>query len=165
MKQIGVGGKRRLALFVLGNRNLVRLGKRQQFGARSQIPLAPRHDHPDVGIEGRISELEAHLIVALAGCSMGHRVGAGFSCNLNLTFGDQGPGNRRAQHVGPFIKGIGTQHRENIVAHKLVPKIFDENLFNTQLLSLAPCLFELGTLSEIGSKGDDLAAVCHFEPF
>ena len=48
-----------------------------QLGARGQVPFAPRRDHLDVGLERVIAELEAHLVVALAGGAVGDRVGAG----------------------------------------------------------------------------------------
>ena len=44
--------------------------------AAGEIPFAPRRDHPDVGLERIIAELEADLVVALAGGAVADRVGA-----------------------------------------------------------------------------------------
>ena len=49
----------------------------EQLGARGEIPLAPRRDHLDVGLQRVVAELEAHLVVALAGGAVGDGVGAG----------------------------------------------------------------------------------------
>jgi hypothetical protein len=46
--------------------------------AAGQIPFAPRRDHLDVGRERVIAELEADLVVALAGRAMADRIGIGF---------------------------------------------------------------------------------------
>ncbi len=45
-------------------------------GAAGEVPLAPGRDHLDVGLQRVVAELEAHLVVALAGRAMGDRVGA-----------------------------------------------------------------------------------------
>src|SRR5580692_10590263 len=72
---------------VLGDRNLVLLGELQQPGARGQIPFAPGRDHLHVGLERVIGELEAHLVVALAGRPMRDRVGADLLGDLDLLLG------------------------------------------------------------------------------
>ena len=67
MQQVGVDRERRLAALVLGDRDLVLLGEVEQRLAALEVPLAPRRDHPDVGLQRVVGELEADLVVALAG--------------------------------------------------------------------------------------------------
>jgi hypothetical protein len=57
----------------------VLLGEFDQRGAAGQVPFAPRRDHLDVGLERVIAELEAHLIVALAGRAVADGIGAGLA--------------------------------------------------------------------------------------
>ena len=76
VQQVGVGRERRFAALVLGDRDLVLLGEVDQRGAAGQVPFAPRRDDLDVGVERVIAELEADLVVALAGRAVADRVGA-----------------------------------------------------------------------------------------
>jgi hypothetical protein len=43
------------------------LGVRDELGAGVEVPLAPGGDHLDVGLQAVVTQLEAHLVVALAG--------------------------------------------------------------------------------------------------
>ena len=67
MQKIGVDRKWRLASFVLGDRNLMLLGKLDELAARGKVPFPPRRDHRHVGLERIVGKLEPDLIVALAG--------------------------------------------------------------------------------------------------
>src|SRR5437868_1476998 len=80
--------------------------------AAYELPFAPRRDHGDVGLQGVIGELEAYLVVALAGRAMGDGVGAGLLGDLDLLLGDQRPRNRGAEQIKPLILRIGAKHRE-----------------------------------------------------
>ena len=51
------------------------LGELDQLGARV-VPFAPGGDDLDVGLQRIVAELEAHLVVALAGRAVGDRIGA-----------------------------------------------------------------------------------------
>ena len=73
-------------------------------------------------------ELEAHLVVALAGTSMRDIGGAFGKCDLDLTLGDDRPGERRSEEVVVLVSSTGAQSREDVVAHELRAQIFDERL-------------------------------------
>jgi hypothetical protein len=53
-----------------------------QSGARLEVPLAPRRDDRELGRERAERELEAHLVVALAGGAVRDRVAAGLARDL-----------------------------------------------------------------------------------
>lgn len=76
MQKIGVDGERRFALLVLGDRDLVLLGKFEQVGAALERPVAPRRDDLDVRVQRIGRQFETDLVVALAGGAMSNRVGA-----------------------------------------------------------------------------------------
>mmetsp|Transcript_10507 Transcript_10507/g.17053 ORF Transcript_10507/g.17053 Transcript_10507/m.17053 type:complete len:350 (-) Transcript_10507:1206-2255(-) len=166
VQQVGVHRERRLATFVFGNGDLVLLCKFQQFGSRGQVPLPPRRNHLDVGVERIGGQLEPHLIVAFAGCAMRHGVCTGRFGNLNQTFGNQRTRNRGAQQVQTFIDRIGAEHRENKVAHKLFSHIFDVDVFrlDAQEFRLRTRWFELFALTQVCGEGHHLTAIFGLQP-
>ena len=99
VQHVRVGRKRCLAALVVRDRDLVRLGKRDQRGAAGQIPFAPRRDNLDVGRQRVIAEFEADLIVALPRRAVADGVGSHLARNLDLPLGDQRPRDRRAEQV------------------------------------------------------------------
>ena len=83
VQKVGVDREGRLAALVLGDEDLVLLGEVDQVGARLELPFPPRRDDLDVGVERIGGQLEAHLVVALAGRAMGDRVGAASACAIS----------------------------------------------------------------------------------
>ena len=164
MQQVGVLAERRLAALVPRHRDLVLLGIVDQAGPAGQVPFAPRGDDPDVRLEGEIGQLEADLVVALAGRAVGDRVGAGLVRDLDLAFGDQRPGDRGAEQVGPLIDRVGPEHREDIIAGEFLAQILDIDFPNAEHLGLAPRRLKLLALAEIGGECHHLAAVGVLQP-
>ncbi len=52
------------------------LGEVEELGARLELPVAPRRDHLDAGLERIIGQLEPDLVVAFAGRAMSDGIGA-----------------------------------------------------------------------------------------
>ena len=167
MQQVGVGRERRFAALVLGDRNLVLLGEREQRGARGEFPFAPGRDDLDVGLQRVGAELESHLIVALAGRAVGDRIGADLSRDVDQVFGDQRPRDRGAQQILPLVERVGAKHRKDVVANELLADVLDEDMLglDAEQLGLAPRRLQLLALAEVGGEGDDLAAVSGLQPF
>ncbi len=129
VQQVGVHRVRRAALLVLHvDGDAVLLGIGQQLFARHQIPLAPRGDDLDARLQRVGAQLEANLVVALAGGAMGDGVGAGFIGDLDQALGDQRAGNGGAQQVLAFVDGVGAEHREDEVADELFAQVVDEDV-------------------------------------
>ena len=142
---------------------LFRIG--EELLARGEVPLAPRRDHLDVGLQRVVAELEADLVVALAGRAVRHGVGACLARDFNLTFGDQRPGNRRTEKVLAFVDGVGAKHREHEVADEFFAQIIDVDLRNARRLRLGPRGLELLALADVGGESHDFAAVRVLQPF
>ena len=51
-------------------------------------------------------QLKAHLVVALSGGAVRHRVRAHLPCDLNLALGDERPRDGGPQEIHPFVKGV-----------------------------------------------------------
>jgi hypothetical protein len=82
----------------------------------------------DVGLERIGRELEADLVVALAGGAMGDGVGADLRGDLDQLLGDQRAGDRGSEQIDALIDGIGAEHREDVVAHEFLAQILDEDV-------------------------------------
>ncbi len=166
MQQVGVDGEGRLAALVLGYGDLVLLGEVEQRGAGGQVPLAPGGDDLDVGLQRVIGELEAHLVVALAGGAVRDGVGAHPARDLDLLLGDQRPGDGGAEQVEPLVLRVGAEHREHVVAHELLAQVLDEDVLgldaeHDRLVARRP---EFLALAEVGGEGHHLAAVGRLQP-
>jgi len=148
------------------NLDLVLLGPFDQPGAAGQVPLAPRRDHLDVGRQRVITELETHLIVALASRAVADRIRADHPRDLDLALGDQRPRDRRAEQVQPLVQRVRPHHREDVILDELLAQIVDEDVLGLDpgLLRLAPRRFQFLALPEIGGEGDDLALIGLLQP-
>ena len=80
------------------------------------------------GFKRVIAELEADLVVALAGGAVGHRVGADLLGDLDLLLGDQRAGDGGAEQIQALVLRVGAEHREDVVAHELLAQILDEDV-------------------------------------
>jgi hypothetical protein len=141
------------------------LGEFQQAGARGQLPFAPGGNHLDVGVERIIGELEAHLVVALAGRAMGDRIRPSLPRDLDLALGDERPGDGGAQQIAALVERIGAEHGEDEVADEFLAQILDVDLLDAKHLGLAPGGLQLLALAQIGGEGHHLAAIGRLQPF
>ena len=166
VQEVRVDRERRLAALVPRDRDLVRLGELEEPSAGGEVPFAPRRDDADRRVERIGRELEADLVVALAGGAVGDGVGAGRLGDLDEALGDQRAGDRGAEQVEALVLGVGAEHREDEVADELVAQILDVDVLglHAEELGLAARRLELLALAEVGGEGDDLAAVLGLEP-
>ena len=167
VQEVRIDRERRFAFLTLGNRDLVIARKCEQVFAALEFPFAPRRDDLDAGLERVIAELEAHLIVALAGGAMRHRIRAGFARDLDLLLCDQRPRDRGAEKIKALVLRVGAEHREDVIAHELLAHVLDEDVF---FLDAGAQRFfargrKLAALAEIGGEGDDLAVIGRLQPF
>ena len=142
------------------------LGELEQLGARGQLPLAPRRDHLDVGLQRVIGQLEADLVVALAGGAVGDGIGAGLQRDLDLMLGDQRPRDRGAEQVLALVERVGAEHREDEVPHELFAHVLDVDVLglDAQQLGLLARRRQFLALAEIGGEGHHLAAIGGLQP-
>src|SRR6185437_2565304 len=73
----------------LFDRNIVLAGIRDRLFSRVDLPFTPRGNDGEFGCQRFRSQFEAHLIVALAGATMGDGVSTDFFRDLNLPFCEQ----------------------------------------------------------------------------
>ena len=116
------------------------------------------------GRERAIDELEAELVVPLAGAAVSHRVGADPPRRLHLMEGEHGPSERRAQEVSALVDRSRAERRPDVVAHELGAEILDDGLAGAagEGLRLEPV--ELVLLAHVAREGHHLAPVMLEQP-
>ena len=78
-------------------------------------PDPHRGDHLQTGIEGMDGDIEADLVVALAGAAVGDRVGPLARGNLHEELGDERSGQRGRQRVDALVQRVGLEVRPDEV--------------------------------------------------
>ena len=144
------------------------LGEFDQPGAAGQIPFAPRRDHLDVGGERVIAELEADLVVALAGRAVADGIGADHAWRSrsgawrsaaarSRCRADTAPRTARWRaSSGRHSRATNSSRRSSMkICSGLTPASSALRARRLQLLALA----------EIGGEGDDLAIIGLLQPF
>ncbi len=116
IRAIGLGhGRldRNLLLFAIGD-HFAATGKQL-----AELFHPPRRDQFNGRLKRLGGELEAALIVALAGRAMSIGGRAHFASYLQTNFRDQRAGDRRAEQVDAFVLGLPLQNREGEIAAQL----------------------------------------------
>src|SRR5580658_8181642 len=95
-----------------GEGNFLLAGVGNHVGAAYERPIGtpPRRDDLQVRRESRERQLEAHLVVALAGRAMRDSVGAFRARNLDQFLGDNRPRDRGAEQVVALVDGARAEH-------------------------------------------------------
>ena len=79
--------------------------------------------HVQVGREGADADLEAHLVVALAGAAVRDGGGAVVLGGLDEVLDDQRAGQRRDQRVAVHVERVGLQRRQAVLLGELVARV------------------------------------------
>ncbi len=164
VQQVGVHRVRRLLLAVALDRDTVLFGVVHQLFAGQQVPLTPWGDDLDARLERVGTQLETHLVVALAGSAMGNGVCAGFVGDFDEALGDQRAGDGSTQQVLTFVDGVGAEHREHEITHEFFAQVVDVDLFNTHCLSLGAGRFDLFALTQVSGESHHFAVVGILQP-
>ena len=98
---------------------------------------------------------------------MGHGIGASLMRNPHKMLRDQRPGDRGAQEIQPFIQRIGAEHGKHKVADEFFAHVDDVDVLclNPHQQRLLARRFQFLALTQIGGKGNDLAAIFGLQPF
>ncbi len=92
---------------------------------RQAHPDPHRGDDLEPRIEGVDGDVEADLVVALAGAAVGDRVGALALGDLDEELGDERPGEGRRQRVDALVEGVGLEMGPDEVRGEAVPGVDD----------------------------------------
>mmetsp|Transcript_19697 Transcript_19697/g.74561 ORF Transcript_19697/g.74561 Transcript_19697/m.74561 type:complete len:465 (-) Transcript_19697:182-1576(-) len=162
--QVLVHGVRRLGRGVDGDAVLG--GVRKEILAAlellKELGVTPGRDGHEVGVQRLRAHLEAHLVVALAGRSVGQVLGAFDLRNLHLLLGDARPRQARPQHIPALVHGVGLHGGPDVAGDEILTKILDVALGCAALERLRTDLGEvLLELAHIGAVADHFKAFFH----
>ena len=147
--QVTVHRKRLLGARLHGDVSFREVG--EQLFAPAERPLAPRRDHLEVGGERLVGELEADLVVALAGAAVGERGRPRLTSGRHLP-----PCHNRARHGGTEqirarVHGTGTHRGEDEFGEEPLPEILDHTLHGSRPHGLRFHVLEIAlTLAHVG---------------
>ncbi len=109
-------------------------------------------------------DVEADLVVALAGAAVGDRVGALALGDLDEELRDQRPGERRRQRIGALVQRVGLQMRPDEVGHEPFARVDDVGARGAgrhgPILDAGP----ERAAAEVDREGHDLDAELLLEP-
>ena len=158
-------GVHAVALGIARNGNAVLFSKGRKGRARHEVPFAPGGDNLDVGRKGADGKFKTHLIVALAGGTMGHGIGAFLAGDVHKGLGDERAGNGGSQQVAVFVAGRATHHGKHKVLGHFFAQIKHIGLGSAGFERLFFHARKVFGLAEVGGNGNDLALVGLDEPF
>lgn len=121
-----------------------------------QPPWGNNLDGRVAGLEG---ELEADLVVALAGAAVADVLAVVLLGDADLGAGDDGAGQRGAQQVPVLVYGVALDGAEDDLLDKLLLQVEDHHLLSTKLLGLGLDLIPVLLLADIGEEADDGVAL------
>ena len=117
----------------------------------SQRQVSHRGDAVHVGSHRGDGDLEADLVVTLAGAAVRHRVGTELAGRLDQVTGDDGPGERRDERVGSLVEGVGLESGHAVVVGELIAGVGDVGLDGAAVEGSLTDHLEVGTPGEHGT--------------
>ncbi len=146
------------------HRDAVQRGVLDLLVAARELPLAHRRDDLQVRRQRHHRDVEAHLVVALAGGAVGHGLGAFLLGDLDEVLGDQRPPEGGRHQVLALVDGAGLERRHDVLLGELAAQVAHDGLHGAGLEGLGPDRLEVLLLAEVGDEGDDVVAVLLAEP-
>ena len=166
MEEVAVGGVRLLGAGFDGDLIIGAIG--DHLGATGEVLseffIAPRGDDLEVRGEGRAGELEADLVIALAGGTVGDGGRAFLTGDLDHALGDERARDGGAEVILAFVDGAGLHHWKDEVAGELSLEVVDVKLGGAGLHGLLLEALELVFLADVGAERDHLGVMLVLDP-
>ncbi len=128
-------------------------------------PVAERGDDRHAGVGRLERELEAHLIVALAGAAVDDRVGAEVAGDRTDRLADHGPREGRHERVLALVERVREQRLGDLVARELILAVEHDHVVGAGGVAARDGRLEVAVLADVDEHGDHLfVAVVLLEP-
>ena len=147
------------------DRDVVRCA-RSRAAPRGSAMSAParRRDDLKIRVEGPHADVEAHLVVALAGAAVSDRLGVVAVGRLHELLGDQRPADGRRQRVLVLIEGVGHEGRQTVMLGELLFGVDGDGGDGAGRLSAGHGAGHVLDAADVDEAGDHLVAVVLLQP-
>ena len=115
-------------------------------------------------VEGAHADVDAHLVVALAGAAVGDGGGAVLVRRLDQLLGDQRPADGRGQRVLVLVERVGHERRQAVVLGELLLGVDGHGGDGAGRLRALHDRRDVLDAAEVDEAGDDVVAVLLLEP-
>ena len=127
-------------------------------------PLAHRGDDLEIGRQRLDRDVEAHLVVALAGAAVRDVAGAFLAREVDQQLGDQRPSQRRGQRVHVLVQRAGLQRRKDEIADERRFGVHDERLDRARAERFLTHDVEVAFVAHVDRERDDVEVVLLVDP-
>ncbi len=114
VQEVAIDGEGSVAVFVFGYDDLILFCELDHVVSPFEVPLAPRGDNLDIGVEGVVSEFETDLVIAFSSGPVADGVGICVFSDFDLSFCDERSCDGGSEEVDSFVEGIGAEHGEDV---------------------------------------------------
>ncbi len=132
--------------------------------SRVHLPLAHRGDDLQIGGERLEGDVEADLVVALAGAAVGDGLGLVLVGGIDHELGDERPAQRGRQRILALVHGAGHQGRQDEAIDEQVAGVDGDGVDRPGLHGLLLDLLDVLALAEVDREGDHVEVVLLADP-
>ena len=130
-----------------------------------ELPLAHRRQHLEIGVERGDADLEADLVVALAGAAVRDVLGLVAVRLDDEVLDDDRARHRREQRVLVLVQRVGAQGLGEELLDVLLADVLDDGLHRTDVQRLLTHELQVLTLlADVDRERDDIDVVMLLEP-
>ena len=140
------------------------LGVLERLGP-GHAPFAHRGDDLEVRVERLEGDVEADLIVALAGAAVGDRLGAFLVGHIDHQLGDERPAQGGGERILAFVDRAGHQRRPDEQIDEQVAGVDGDGVDRPGLEGLLLDLLDVLALAQVAGEGDDVQVVFLADPW
>ena len=114
--------------------------------------------------ERGIGQLEANLVVSLAGTPVRERISSDLTRDFDLPARNERAPHRGAEEVLPTVDSASAEGGPHELFHEFLAQIFDVALVGTRCDRFRPHSLQLIALADIRGDADDASAIALFKP-
>ena len=118
--------------------------------------VAERRDHAHAGVVGAERDLEAQLVVALAGAAVDNRVGAQVERHRRDRLGNHRPRERRDERILALVERIGLERLRHLLVRELLAELGDDDVVGSCRARTRERRLQLDVLADVDEHGHDL---------
>ena len=134
------------------------------FLVAGPFPFAHRGDDLERRSERLKGDVEADLIVALAGAAVGDGLGSVFVGRVDHELGDERPAQGGGERILAFVEGAGHEGRPDETIDEQVAGVDGDGVHGSGFEGLLADLLDVLALAQIDREGDDVQVVLFADP-